>query len=222
MFLGERKMSNNQKKPFCKSLKFWIIFAITLFVVNMLLSFVFHDKYSNVFTAFSGWVSGISTIALGGLALWQNKQYKTLADDYNDTLLMPELYTSTELFDIYASKPFFVKVKGILPNISEVEKKEFRVFLLKGPIVDLCVKNATIDNKIYLFDSSYKFTLKDESKPFTIQFELPKEITNSEHNILLSLEYENIYSTRYEKKICIMINSDNSIQSINMSPARRI
>lgn len=65
------------KKPFYKSWWFWLsIVALLLCVGNILLAHLYKTESANIFTAVSGWVSGIATIVLGVVAVVQNRKYK--------------------------------------------------------------------------------------------------------------------------------------------------
>ena len=74
-----------------------VIFVIALMITNIVFAIIFMGSDgANIFTAISGWISGIATIILGLIAFWQNKQYKKQNDVYqekidkqnNDILLM--------------------------------------------------------------------------------------------------------------------------------------
>lgn len=66
------------KKPIFKRGWFWlliVVFAI-MAAVNILFSCLFPESHANIFTAVSGWVSGIATAALGIIAVLQNERYE--------------------------------------------------------------------------------------------------------------------------------------------------
>ena len=81
-----------------KSHKILIItFVFALMITNVIFAIIFMGSDgANIFTAISGWISGIATIVLGLIAFWQNQQYKKQNDAYqekidkqnNDILLM--------------------------------------------------------------------------------------------------------------------------------------
>ncbi len=56
-----------------------IIFSVLLCAVNILLSCLYTSQGANIFTAISGWVSGIATIILGVIAVVQSKRYAFLS-----------------------------------------------------------------------------------------------------------------------------------------------
>ncbi len=75
-----KKKTNGKSNACCvflKSLWFWlIVIGIILCAVNIGLSCRFIGTAgSNIFTAVSGWVSGIATIVLGVITFLQNKNY---------------------------------------------------------------------------------------------------------------------------------------------------
>lgn len=66
----------------------WLIVGGSILcITNIVLSCIFRGTDgANIFTAISGWVSGVSTIILGVIAVVQNKQYK----DENDRVLLKQ------------------------------------------------------------------------------------------------------------------------------------
>lgn len=73
-----------------------IIISCLVFIVNIALAIIFPDRGANIFTAVSGWVSGIATIILGIIAVWQNKQYK---DQSDKNRLLSDLKQEVDLVD---------------------------------------------------------------------------------------------------------------------------
>ena len=64
-----------------------IVIGSLLFVANMVCSIIFRgENGANIFTAISGWVSGIATVILGIIAVVQNKSYK----EENDRVLQKQ------------------------------------------------------------------------------------------------------------------------------------
>lgn len=58
-----------------------VIFSCFLCVTNIVLAVKFPSCGTNIFTAISGWVSGVATVILGVIAVIQNKKYKEENDD---------------------------------------------------------------------------------------------------------------------------------------------
>ena len=84
-----------KKKKFYKNLWFWLLIAsILFFVTNIVFSIIFRGSDgSNIFTAVSGWVSGVATIALGLIAVVQNRKYK----EENDRFLSAQQKINSQL-----------------------------------------------------------------------------------------------------------------------------
>ena len=70
-------------KKFIKKHWAFILISISILVciLNLVFASIFYNAAPNVFTAISGWVSGIATIVLGCIAFWQNRQYKKDSDE---------------------------------------------------------------------------------------------------------------------------------------------
>lgn len=71
----------NKKKPIYRKIWFWAILIVPL-AVNISFSCLYSDEYSNIFTAVSGWVSGIATAVLGVIAVLQNERYEKDNKEY--------------------------------------------------------------------------------------------------------------------------------------------
>lgn len=52
-----------------------VVIAVCSFIVNVVLSCVYSNINANIFTAISGWVSGLATFFVGVIAYKQSKQY---------------------------------------------------------------------------------------------------------------------------------------------------
>ncbi|MGN1201520.1 MAG: hypothetical protein ACI4R8_04630 [Candidatus Caccovivens sp.] len=77
-----------------------IIISVLLCAANIVLScFYRSNDGANIFTAVSGWVSGISTIVLGVVAVKQNKKYKQENDEFNKK--QEELIRKQYDFEVY-------------------------------------------------------------------------------------------------------------------------
>lgn len=78
-------MSDNKdkkdKKPFYKQWWFWIIIIVAA-TINIVFASVYGTQAPNIFTAISGWVSGVATVALGIIALVQNERYEKDNEHY--------------------------------------------------------------------------------------------------------------------------------------------
>ena len=72
-----------------------IVLLSVAILVNIGLAIIFHgDSGANIFTAISGWISGVATIALGVIALVVNEKYKKENDDF--ILKQEELFWKEE------------------------------------------------------------------------------------------------------------------------------
>lgn len=60
---------------------FSIILVASACLVNMYFACKYNTEFPNIFTAISGWISGIATIVLGVIAFWQNKRYKVDSEE---------------------------------------------------------------------------------------------------------------------------------------------
>lgn len=79
--MSTKKDENKKKMLFYKQWWFWVIIICSILCVsNIILSIIFHGSYgANIFTAISGWVSGIATFFVGLIAYKQNNNYSFLS-----------------------------------------------------------------------------------------------------------------------------------------------
>lgn len=50
--------------------------SILIFLINIILASIFKQEGANIFTAISGWISGVATLAVGIIAYRQSEKYK--------------------------------------------------------------------------------------------------------------------------------------------------
>lgn len=79
------------------------IIVAVIFIINIIFSIIFRgENGANIFTTISGWISGISTIVLGVIALYVNAQYKKDNDEYlkkqDELFWKSEKKSSVELY----------------------------------------------------------------------------------------------------------------------------
>lgn len=134
-------------KSFYKKLWFWLtIIAILLCVGNILLAHFYRDTAANIFTAISGWVSGIATIALGVIAVIQNKKYKKENENF-------ELFQTQREWRIEQKEI----IKSYLNNIESIYK-EIQEYQFSKIIDDCISKLKSTPNTVV--DIAYIHTLK--------------------------------------------------------------
>lgn len=78
--MSENK-DKKEKKPFYKQWWFWVIIIVAA-TINIVFASVYGTQAPNIFTAVSGWVSGVATVALGIIAIVQNERYEKDNEKY--------------------------------------------------------------------------------------------------------------------------------------------
>lgn len=157
---------------------FMVIVCVILCVVNIGFSYKFRGaEGSNVFTTISGWVSGIATIILGLIAVFQNKKY-VLASTKKEVkdAIQSEKVTLVEICDEIAQFSIFKKPLIILfkTNVTEIDliSYEFEVDLLKEELL-------TIAHKIQLLNYIPKNMLLFVEKINDMQKNIDNEYKNA-------------------------------------------
>lgn len=99
----------------------WIITLIAaalLCATNIVLAAVWRDEATNIFTAVSGWISGIATASLGGVALWQSRKHQL--ENSKQTLIQMLTVQKNDFEDMQET---FIKRKTIIDMIREYLEK---------------------------------------------------------------------------------------------------
>ena len=146
----------------------------------------------------AGLWSAAATAAVGGIAYWQNKNYKQLADQQNDMALMPDLYVSTA-FEDSLSNSLFSRVRGAIDGIETITCTPIKLWILKSPIIDLKVVEIRHQQEHWACYGNEGQSFRDESRPIGLIVDIPKKSVPSRDQFTAILQYENIYGTKYQK-----------------------
>ena len=93
---------------------------------------------------------------------------------------------------------------------------------MRGPILNLEVVGIKKDYETITYTSNRRSSLRDEAIPFNLVFYIPKQWITENNQFCVTLLYENIYGTKYEKEIFISLSSDvKSVLSIEFKRAQR-
>ena len=100
----------------CFYQKWWFWGIVLLFIgvcaLNIYLAYISNQEYANLFTAISGWVSGVATAFIGFIAYFQNNRY-TLLNLKRDT--KQQIYEERKAFvDLYNKNVFPNKLTDLL------------------------------------------------------------------------------------------------------------
>ena len=197
--------------------------AVVLAVGSLLYDYHIHG---DCVTVISGLWSAVATAAIGGIAYWQNKRYKQLADEANDAMHMPEIYRSTSYADEYNKvfEKYRAHVKGYVDkNSGNKWSQIIHLFFVRGPILNLHVKSIESNSNVLPCIGSETISMRDETTPFNLSFEVPTEWQIKDNVITLILRYENIYGIQYEKQLKISLYpEDLSVDNISFEKARRV
>lgn len=195
--------------------------AILLCVSNIMYAiFCKAENTSNILTAASGWVSGLATALLGGIALAQNKKYKE--ENEKNNKLISEMSRKPEIYydnNYNCKKVNDIPVEPHLYYIVKDGESYFTQFRLLLEIMHLPVINFRISN-IQLIDEELGITHKidyykghgeikcvlRESEMFYLQFHIEKKHVEKKLKVIIHCRYNNIYDENFEKEIFIYID----------------
>lgn len=93
------------RKKYSKEKVLWAVLAVIAvcsFIINIVLSCVYSNSNANIFTAISGWVSGVATFFVGIIAYKQSKQYtyENKRREYLDRVEMERRDLVLEFFEV--------------------------------------------------------------------------------------------------------------------------
>lgn len=204
-----------------------IISSVSLIVIILAVLSLLYDyhKNGNCVTMIAGLWSALATLAVGVIAYWQNKRYKQLADQQNDLAFMPDLYTSSALSDVISASTssWPSKVRGSIDGIRVIKCNPIKLWILKGPIINLKVVEIWHGQKHWACCENGELSYRDESKPFNLVLDIPAELDKKSNSFTAILQYENIYGTRYQKNIDFTIEAGSTTPDVQeLKRARRI
>ena len=209
-------------------MKKWPIIIAAVIAIGLAAASLIYDfhKNGNCVTIISGLWSAVATAAIGGIAYWQNKRYKQLADEANDAMHMPEIYRSTSFADEYNKvlEQYRAHVKGLVDLNSGYKWSQIiHLFFVRGPIVNLYVKSIECNSNVMTCVGSETISMRDETTPFNLSFEVPTDWQKKDNVITVTLRYENIYGIQYEKQLKISLYPENlKVDKITFEKARRV
>ncbi len=133
----------------CWKIIILILLAIIIFIANILiLLFVDKDEGQSAWlTLFSGWVSGIATIALGFIAIIQDRKYKEDADEI-------ELQQFQREWRIEQKEVFKMQLNNLSNIYNDIQNHQF------SKIIDECIYRLK-DNPNTIVDIAYSHTIKN-------------------------------------------------------------
>lgn len=179
----------------------------------------------NCVTVISGLWSAAATAVLGGIAYWQNKKYKQLADQQNDVAFMPDLCISTALMDkaFDFASAWVYSVQGCINDIKTILCNPIKLWLLKGPIINLKVTKICHENECWECSKNSEMSFANESKPIYLFLYIPEKYALEGNRFVAALEYENVYGTKYKKEIVFTVKADNRTLNVqSLKRARRV
>lgn len=155
----------------------------------------------------SDWIGILGVIVstfLGGLAIWQNHEYKKQSEKFTDLQFMPEFFLVEN--DGYI---------GMAPQdgMNEVTSMGYgytqnlgKYAAVNAPIYDLSISEVTIDGNRVDTDGeaqSKTVNIYPTNPYFRIHISIPKGIIRSpmRHKGIVLLTYESMYGVKYKKQI---------------------
>lgn len=192
-----------------------IVFLVLVLVIIVLLAIIsaIYDSSvnSNWVTMLAGFWSAGATCALGGVALWQNRNYKKQAEENNRRLeeltIMPECCLKS--ID-YRDTHFMGSDLYMRPKDGSMKNYDIEFTNLSLPILQFAIDKVTIINKqtncIEEEVTEFKHTKKDISilgqfESYTITIGINNNHFNKDITIKMLFTFKNVYQDRYYKEI---------------------
>jgi len=203
---------------------FWVlsILVSSALVFNLVASVVWGNEQANLFTAISGWVSGLATVSLGLIAVWQNKRYKEQGEIYNkqilDLTIKPELYvnetrgiTQSQVLQQNDCIYYFIasgnKIYEFIINNLTLPVVKFNIDSLK--LIDL--GNDKFINAKYQIGLNTLSTIFYKDDAFVIKFNLNEDYCDKKIRLVFTLTFQNTYNMNYRKIIEITKDGDSLV-----------
>ena len=204
-----------------------VVVIICIVVLALIIASLKYDynHNGNAVTTISGLWSAAATIVVGLIAFWQSKKYKEISDKATDALLMPDIYRMTAFSDEYNApfEQFREYVKGRLDTNDEYRQSmPIHLGFVKGPIINLVAKSIANGDKVLSYIQTDVVSLRNEAVPFNLTLEVPAAWLAEGQKLTVTLSYENIYGTKYEKPITVSFYPDDlAVDTIEFERAKR-
>lgn len=210
-----------------------VIFTITFLAIKS----VQYDiaTHKNWVTMLAGFWSAGATCVLGGIALWQNKNYKKQAEENNTRLealtIMPECYLDSVSSEMKGD--MFRADLTVIPEDPSYTKyllsfTALNLHLFKFKIESINVfykdKDKVITEIVKLRSYSSNISFLEPYRNFSVQTGVPKKIIqkNKDIEVKINFAYENIYQDQYLKEVKFDIKniSNKKDYATNMSTGK--
>lgn len=205
------KTKEKQNKPFYTKWCFWVIIGLILCGNIAVLIWVQNtDLKANLLTLISGWVSFIATLLIGVIAFRQSKDYKEENDKFiqeqNDIMwrqnqlgiFKQERESLSKIYDD-GTKSIYAFIDYNVLKETENQSLNNKLFIIQLKIGDFIAALQSYIIHSFFYDESKKNILIKSNDLIEIVMELPKYITEINHNQNVDQNKKTIYKIR--KKI---------------------
>ncbi len=191
----------------------WIFLAI-VFIATIVFS-IYEKDNSNLFTMISGWISGIATIVLGLIAIFQNKYYKKVQDDLEnriDVIVENVIESSSDI-----EKNFMYRICNSTKTECCMCYLHIRSFnYLENPIFDIGIKQMTCPNQqVVIYDDiqpinkdPYGRSVLTKDNLINISVPLPKNFQEGDYK--LEFYMENMVGQKFQKEIIVSLANNRT------------
>ena len=188
----------------------------------------------NFVSMLSGLWSAAATVVLGVVAFMQNSRYKELSDKMDIRQNAPEFFVQTPRIDLAGYATASVTLNLITAfgcdrnGIGLSEVISFRFMSLDKPILHLKPISISIDGKKQdlTVDGNNEINVYKPYSHFGIDLKEIKISGEGSHSAVVTIQYENIYGVKYEKKhsfdITVKSGEDVSCSYGSLSIAERV
>lgn len=204
----------------------WIVVVI-VFIVTVVYS-IFEKDNSNLFTIISGWISGIATIALGLIAVFQNKYYKKVQDDLENKVdvIVEKIIDSSDTIETN----FMYRLCDSKDTECCAHYLHIRAFnYLENPIFNIEIKKMICpDQQVVKYDNNQPIN-NDQygrsvlTKNNLINISVPLPMNYKEGKYKLYFYMENMNGQKFKKEVSIsMANNRTPNKCYNLIQNRSI
>lgn len=212
------------KNKFYKNLWFWmLIISVTLFAVNIGLAIKFNGSdVANIFTAISGWVSGVYTLFIGIIAYNQSKQYKK--DVERNERYVDIVVESVKVVNHSLAGNVLGRI-CVPKDTTLFGKYRFLITLFayqENPIFDVNIEQVYKDNKVLVsYDLIQPMQKGEYGRTFLCKNEFMQLVAeiplndNLRGKYNLNIKFKNQYEDIFIKELEIYLGNGGVVTKIN-------
>lgn len=183
-----------------------IVVLLVVSIICYLCSECFTEKGASII---GGVLSAVATALLGFITIWQTKKHKEMEDEINDRYWMPEIYKAETLLEsinaISRSATTSFTFYSVQQGNKTINCGTFSA--INAPLLNMCIESLSYGTEKIVFNV-IPHSLYSKDVSFTVRLQIPETYIKNGERYIVTFVYENIYGTKYKKKMSFIYNAN--------------